>query len=87
MGINSGVIDLLVALSYPERFVVERRDRGGSWSSGGLGGFGGGFYDPVWYGDLYPYYITITSRPSATAVGGADTIRICLGERRARLSS
>ncbi len=58
MGINSGVIDLLVALSYPERFVVERRDRGGSWSSGGLGGFGGGFYDPVWYGDLYPYYIT-----------------------------
>ena len=58
MGINARVIDLLVALSYPERFVVERRDRGGSWSSGGLGGFGGGFYDPVWYGDLYPYYVT-----------------------------
>ena len=57
MGINARVIDLLVALSYPERFVVERRDRGGSWSSGGLGGFGGGVYDPVWYGDLYPYYI------------------------------
>ena len=55
MGINAGVIDLLVALSYPERFAVERRDRGGSWSSAG---FGGRFYDPVWYGDLYPYYIT-----------------------------
>ena len=56
-GIDGTVIDLLVALSYPERFVVERRDRGGSWSSGGFGGFGG-FYDPVWYGDLYPYYVT-----------------------------
>ena len=56
-GINGAVIDLLVALSYPERFVVERRDRGGSWSSGGSGGFSS-FYDPVWYGDLYPYYVT-----------------------------
>ena len=56
-GINGGVIDLLVALSYPDRFVVERRDRGGSWSSGGFNGFGG-FYDPVWYGSLYPYYVT-----------------------------
>ena len=83
MGINARVIDLLVALSYPERFVVERRDRGGSWSSGGLGGFGGGFYDPVWYGDLYP----TTSRHSAPAVGAAGTIRICSGERRARSSS
>ena len=55
MGIHASVIDLLVALSYPERFVVEHRDRSGSWSSGG---FAGGFYDPVWYGDLYPYYIT-----------------------------
>jgi len=59
-GIDHGVIDLLVAQSYPEEFVVERRDRGGTWSSrsgGGYGGFGG-FYDPVWYSDLYPYYIT-----------------------------
>ena len=53
-GINAGVIDLLVALSYPERFVVERRDRGGSWSTGGFSGA----YDPVWYGALYPYYVT-----------------------------
>ena len=56
-GINEGVIDLLVALSYPDRFVVERRNRGGSWSSGGFGGFGG-HYDPAWYGALYPYYVT-----------------------------
>ena len=49
------VIDLMVALSYPEYFVVERRNRGGSWSSG-LASFGGGYsvYDPIWYGDLYP---------------------------------
>ena len=53
-GIDEGVIDLLVALSYPERFVVERRDRGGSWSTGGFSGA----YDPVWYGALYPYYVT-----------------------------
>ncbi len=59
-GIDHGVIDLVVALSYPEHFVVERRDRGGSWSSGlsnSFGGFGG-VYDPIWYGDLYPYYVT-----------------------------
>ena len=56
-GIDHAVIDLLVALSYPERFVVERRGRGGSWYSGSGGGFGG-LYDPIWYSDLYPYYIT-----------------------------
>ena len=59
-GIDHGVIDLLVAQSYPEQFVVERRDRGGSWSSGLGGGYSGfgRFYDPIWYSDLYPYYIT-----------------------------
>ena len=59
-GIDHGVIDLLVAQSYPEQFVVERRDRGGAWSSrsgNGFDGFGR-FYDPIWYSDLYPYYIT-----------------------------
>ena len=54
-GVDTTVIDLMVALAHPERFQVERRDRGGGWSSGG--GFGG-FYDPIWYGDLYPYYVT-----------------------------
>ena len=56
-GINGGVIDLLVALAYPERFVVERRDRGGAWSSGGWGGFSG-FHDPIWYDRYYPYYVS-----------------------------
>ena len=56
-GISGGVIDLLVALAYPDRFVVERRDRGGSWSSGGSGGFSG-FHDPIWYNSYYPYYVT-----------------------------
>jgi hypothetical protein len=56
-GIDHSVIDLLVALSYPERFVVERRNRGGTWSSG-YGGAFGGLYDPIWYSDFYPYYVT-----------------------------
>lgn len=56
-GINGGVIDLLVALAYPDRFVVERRDRGGAWSSGGWGGFSG-YHDPIWYNSYYPYYVT-----------------------------
>ena len=57
-GIDGSVIDLLVALAYPERFVVERRSSGG----GGYGGFRrfGNYssYDPIWYRDLYPYYVT-----------------------------
>ena len=59
-GIDDDVIDLVVALSYPGHFVVERRNRGGAWSSGGSHAYGGrgGFYDPIWYGDLYPYYVT-----------------------------
>ena len=56
-GINGGVIDLLVALAYPDQFVVERRDRGGSWSSGGWRGFSG-YHDPIWYNNYYPYYVT-----------------------------
>ena len=56
-GIDSGVIDLLVALAYPDRFVVERR-RSGS-SGGGWSSTGGGFaYDPFSYGAAFPYYMT-----------------------------
>ena len=56
-GIDTGVIDLLVALAYPERFVVERRRSGGS--GGGWSSTGGGFaYDPFSYGSAYPYYLT-----------------------------
>ena len=68
-GVSGKVIDLMVALAYPDHFVVERRDRSGAWS-GGSGGWSsgssawssfGGFgtaYDPIWYDDLYPYYVT-----------------------------
>ncbi|MXY25673.1 MAG: hypothetical protein F4Y45_14295, partial [Acidobacteria bacterium] len=45
--------------------MVQRRNRGGggsgAWSNwGGWGsglGWGGGVYDPIWYSDLYPYYL------------------------------
>lgn len=69
-GIDGGVIDLLVALAYPEQFVVERRTGGGSggggsWTRSSFGGWGSPYYsgrsalyDPIWYRGLYPYYIT-----------------------------
>jgi hypothetical protein len=59
-GVPDSVIDLIVALSYPERFVVERTARGGG--SGGFGndpfGLGWAFGYPVWYDDFYysPYF-------------------------------
>lgn len=64
-GINGGVIDLLVALAYPERFTVQRRNRGGgrsgsawsNWGGWGAGPSWSGYYDPIWYSDLYPYYL------------------------------
>lgn len=60
-GVADSVIDLMVALSYPDRFVVERTPRG----SGGGGAFvndpfmlGWAFGYPVWYDDFFysPYY-------------------------------
>jgi hypothetical protein len=60
-GVPDGVIDLIVALSYPERFVVERTARGGG-GGGSFGndpfGLGWAFGYPVWYDDFYysPYY-------------------------------
>ena len=84
MGINARVIDLLVALSYPERFVVERRDRRRVVVVGGSRGLRwGGSTTPSGMATCTP----TTSRRSATAVGAAGTIRICSGERRARSSS
>jgi len=55
-GVPDSVIDLMVALSFPERFVVERRAAiGGGGYGGGYGGaYGGGFgpygagWDPMW---------------------------------------
>jgi hypothetical protein len=48
-GVPRGVIDLMVALSFPERFVVERptaRASSGSW------------WTPMGYDDLWPYFAT-----------------------------
>jgi hypothetical protein len=70
-GVTDNVIDLMVALSYPGRFVVERANTGGTGSSGSFGSFFDPFgasylgsgpwsaaysYSPYFYGSLmYPY--------------------------------
>jgi hypothetical protein len=62
-GVPDSVIDLIVALSYPDRFVVERTARGGGGGGGTTFGndpfgLGWAFGYPVWYDDFYysPYY-------------------------------
>ena len=60
-GVDGSVIDLLVALAYPDRFVVERRTSrsGGGGSSVGGWGWGGlgGAYSPIYYGSaMYGRY-------------------------------
>jgi len=58
-GVDAAVIDLMVALAYPEQFSVERRDRNGSWSNSSWSAGGlRRFYDPILYSDFYPYYVT-----------------------------
>ena len=51
-GVSEGVIDMMVARSYPERFAVSTGGGGGEqpWR-----GVGAGYYDPI-YGWGYPYY-------------------------------
>ena len=61
-GVPDSVTDLIVALSYPERFVVERTGRGGGGGGGTFiddpFGLGWAFGYPVLYDDFYysPYY-------------------------------
>lgn len=53
-GVDGSVIDVLVALAFPDRFVVERRTGGGG--GGGIGWGGGGFSSPwsgIGYADNY----------------------------------
>lgn len=52
-GVDGSVIDVLVALAYPDRFVLERRRGGGR--GGGGGGLGWGGFDPMspMYGGMY----------------------------------
>jgi hypothetical protein len=51
-GVPDAVIDVIVALSYPERFVIERTARGGG---GGGGGGGWMFDDPFMLGWAFGY--------------------------------
>ncbi|HUE84511.1 MAG TPA: hypothetical protein VMO26_00385 [Vicinamibacterales bacterium] len=60
VGVPDSVIDLMVAMSFPERFVVERRASvggyGGGYGGGGYGGYGPGL-DPMWGAfSMWPYY-------------------------------
>lgn len=60
-GVADSVVDLMVALSYPDRFVVERSPRGGSSGTSFVNDpfmLGWAFGYPVWYDDFFysPYY-------------------------------
>jgi hypothetical protein len=62
-GVPDAVIDVIVALSYPERFVIERTARGGGGGGGTIFdndpfGLGWAFGYPVWYDEFNysPYY-------------------------------
>jgi hypothetical protein len=53
-GVPDSIVDLMVALSYPERFVIERSVSSGS--GGGYGyGFGGGIADA--FDTMWPFYL------------------------------
>lgn len=53
-GVEERVIDLMVAISYPDQFVVDRGRSSGGGGGGGYGGYGGyGRYTTGYYG-YYP---------------------------------
>lgn len=54
-GVEDSVIDLMVALTYPDKFVVDRASGSGGGSYGVSGG-GAINFDPFWYGTYFPYY-------------------------------
>ena len=54
-GVSAGVIDLVVALSFPDEFVVDRPVARTTSSGGGGGGFADTF-SPYAYDQWYPYY-------------------------------
>ena len=45
-GVPDGIVDLMVALSFPKRFVVERNTSGG----------GGGYWGPSGFDSMWPYF-------------------------------
>lgn len=50
------IIDLMVALSYPDHFQIERQPAEGGGYFGQPGVYDPGFYDPFFYSLGYPYY-------------------------------
>ena len=59
--VPGAVIDLMIALSYPERFVVERTGGGGGGAGSFFDSYGSPFsaayaYSPYFYGSLFDYY-------------------------------
>ena len=55
-GVSAGVIDLVVALSFPDEFVVDRPVARTTSSYGGGGGGFAGSFSPYAYDRWYPYY-------------------------------
>jgi hypothetical protein len=53
-GVPRGVIDLMVALSYPQRFIVERPSGGYAGMSGMTGPLTWGYYNG--FDEMWPYY-------------------------------
>ena len=55
--VPESVIDLMVALSFPDHFAVDRPAAGGEWPGARAAGYFGSYgYLP--YNDWYPYYVT-----------------------------
>jgi uncharacterized membrane protein YgcG len=52
-GVEDSVIDLMVALSYPDRFEVDRASGGGAYGASAASMIN---FDPFWYGTYFPYY-------------------------------
>jgi hypothetical protein len=52
-GVPDSVTDLMVALTFPQRLVIERSTRSGGYSSGWSGGF-----DELWPYFTHPYFYT-----------------------------
>ena len=84
-GVPAQVIDLIVALSYPEKFVVERRVRTVSTTTyiNDPFSYGWAYYNPLWYNDFYysPYYYSpyYGSRFGGNVYYAGDLVPVVIG--------
>lgn len=92
------IIDLMVALSFPNRFVIERRASSGSGSSGGGLAYGDPYDWPYYYApfgyssfghyDMYyygaPYYVVVDPTPVGPQPSGQGRVVDGLGYTRVR---